>query len=116
MSGSSAGAVGRTVRRATRKQVPTPSQLAILRHKAGGKTDETIARILGVAERTIRRQIESLIAKLAVNSRAELFVEVGRRGWLDLDLDKHLPTELPPESVDQLTVRLATAKPARGAA
>lgn len=93
MSGSMAGTVGQPVRRGARKQVPTPSQLAILRHKAGGKTDEAIAKILGIAERTVRRQIESLIEKLAVNSRAELFVEVGRRGWLDLDLDKHLPIE-----------------------
>lgn len=100
MSGSRA-AGDRMVRRSVRKQVPTPSQLAILRHKAGGKTDEAIARILGVAERTVRRQIEGLIEKLAVNSRAELFVEVGKRGWLDLDLDKDVPIARPPLPIVQ---------------
>lgn len=109
MSGSRVGAAGRTARRGARKQLPTPAQLAILRHKAGGKTDEAIARILGIAERTVRRQIESLIIKLAVNSRAELFVEVGRRGWLDLDLDKHLPIESPPGTNDQAAIAPAAA-------
>jgi DNA-binding NarL/FixJ family response regulator len=88
--------VERSVRRGGRKQAPTPLQLAILRHKTSGKTDGAIAHILGVAERTVRRQLENLMAKLAVNSRAQLFVEVGRHGWLDLDLDKDLPTEPPP--------------------
>jgi DNA-binding CsgD family transcriptional regulator len=116
MSGSSVSVVGHTVRRGARKQVPTPSQLAILRHKAGGKTDEAIAKILGVAERTVRRQIESLSAKLAVNSRAELFVEVGRRGWLELDLDKDVPMAPLSVPVNQVTVGVATAEPVRGAA
>jgi DNA-binding NarL/FixJ family response regulator len=67
--------------------VPTPFQLRILRQKAGGKTDKAAARVLGVGERTIRRQIESLIGSLALGNRAALFVEVGRRGWLDLEVD-----------------------------
>jgi DNA-binding CsgD family transcriptional regulator len=67
--------------------VPTPFQLQILRQKAEGKTDLAAARTLGVGERTIRRQIESLIDSLAVGNRAALFVEVGRRGWLDLEFD-----------------------------
>ncbi|HEY8475164.1 MAG TPA: hypothetical protein VIL37_21440 [Natronosporangium sp.] len=66
--------------------MPTPFQLRILREKASGKTDRAAAHALGVAERTIRRQIESLIDTLAVGSRAALFVEVGRRGWLDTEL------------------------------
>jgi DNA-binding CsgD family transcriptional regulator len=64
--------------------VPTLFQLKILRQKASGKTDRAAAHALGVGERTIRRQIESLIGVLAVSNRAALFVEVGRRGWLDL--------------------------------
>lgn len=74
--------------------VPTPFQLSILRQKASGKTDLAAARTLGVAERTIRRQIESLACLLAVSSRAALFVEVGRRGWLDLIVDD--PPDDPP--------------------
>ena len=72
--------------------VPTPFQLKILMHKTGGKTDLAAARALGVAERTIRRQIESLIGSLAVSNRAALFVEVGRRGWLDLISEEELVT------------------------
>jgi DNA-binding CsgD family transcriptional regulator len=110
MSGSRMGTAGRIVRRGAGKHLPSPSQLAILRHKASGKTDEAIAKILGIAERTVRRQIESLIVKLAVNSRAQLFVEVGRRGWLELDLDRHLPTQ-PPPPLDQLTTGRTIAEP-----
>lgn len=68
------------------ERVPTPLQLKILRQKACGKTDFAAAHALGIGERTIRRQIESLIDALAVSNRAALFVEVGRRGWLDLDV------------------------------
>ena len=71
--------------------VPTQFQLRILKQKAGGKTDSAAARELGVAERTIRRQIENLIGLLAVSNRAALFVEVGRRGWLDLETDDDGP-------------------------
>jgi DNA-binding CsgD family transcriptional regulator len=111
MSRSEGHTVHRVTGRGTGKLLPTPSQLAILRHKTDGKTDETIARILGVADRTVRRQIESLITKLAVNSRAELFVEVGRRGWLDLDIDKHLPKEAPPASAVTRTIPPPAAEP-----
>jgi DNA-binding NarL/FixJ family response regulator len=79
MSGSGLGAVD--------ELVPTPFQLKILRQKAGGKTDSAAAHALGVGERTIRRQIDSLVGLLSVSNRAALFVEVGRRGWLDLKLD-----------------------------
>jgi DNA-binding NarL/FixJ family response regulator len=82
MTGSGLGAVA--------ELAPTPFQLKILRQKAGGKTDRAAAHALGVGERTIRRQIESLIDSLAVSNRAALFVEVGRRGWLDLIADEDL--------------------------
>lgn len=63
---------------------PTPVQLKILRYKAAGKTDGYVARALNVGERTVRRQLDELEAKLGVRGRAQLFIEVGRRGWLDL--------------------------------
>jgi DNA-binding NarL/FixJ family response regulator len=62
---------------------PTPLQIAILRAKVAGKTDRSIARAFKLGERTVRRQIEDLIAVLGVSCRAELYAEAVRYGWLD---------------------------------
>lgn len=62
---------------------PNALQLAILRHKTSGQTDSSAARALRIGERTLRRHLERLVQALGVSGRDELFLEVGRRGWLD---------------------------------
>lgn len=54
----------------------------ILELVAGGVKDERIARTLGVATRTVRRDIAELRARLGVTSRAEIVAAAVRRGWL----------------------------------
>lgn len=64
---------------------PTPLQRAILAAKVGGLTDASIARALKISERTVRRQLDLLTDLLGVSGRAGLYLDVGRRGWLDGD-------------------------------
>jgi DNA-binding NarL/FixJ family response regulator len=47
-------------------------------------TYKQIAAIMGVTERTIDGYRESLFAKLQVQSRQRLAVEILRRGWVEL--------------------------------
>jgi DNA-binding CsgD family transcriptional regulator len=54
----------------------------ILELVAGGVKDERIARTLGVATRTVRRDIAELRARLGVTSRMEIVAAAVRRGWL----------------------------------
>jgi DNA-binding NarL/FixJ family response regulator len=63
--------------------VPNVLQLAILRAKARGLTDRSAAHVLCIGERTVRRQLDDLVVALGVSCRPELYIEVGRRGWLD---------------------------------
>jgi DNA-binding CsgD family transcriptional regulator len=71
------------VSRIIHRHMPTSLQLAILHRKAAGLTDLATARALHVSERTVRRQLNGLVGTLGVRGRVELFIEVGRRGWLD---------------------------------
>lgn len=47
-----------------------------------GLTDASIARELGVSERTVNRRIIALQDALAARSRFQLGVQAARRGWL----------------------------------
>ncbi len=49
---------------------------------AAGLTDESIARELGVSERTVARRIARLQHDLGVHSRFQLGVQASRRGLL----------------------------------
>jgi DNA-binding NarL/FixJ family response regulator len=54
----------------------------VLELVAAGVKDERIARTLGVATRTVRRDIADLRERLGVTSRAEIVAAAVRRGWL----------------------------------
>ncbi|MFE7357241.1 response regulator transcription factor [Streptomyces sp. NPDC057543] len=58
----------------------TPRQL--LTYLSGGLTDESIARELGVSERTVARRITRLQQMLGARTRFQLGVQASRRGWL----------------------------------
>ncbi len=61
---------------------PVGRPARILELVAGGVKDERIARTLGVATRTVRRDIADLRAQLGATSRAEIVAAAIRRGWL----------------------------------
>lgn len=61
---------------------PAETDLALVRLLAAGHTDETVARLLGVSLRTIRRRIATIMIRLDAGSRFEAGINVARRGWL----------------------------------
>ncbi|MFJ2773875.1 LuxR C-terminal-related transcriptional regulator [Streptomyces sp. NPDC087300] len=60
----------------------TPQHHAILRLLAAGRTDEGIARQLGISTRTLRRAMSDLMGRLGVSSRFEAGVAAQVRGLL----------------------------------
>jgi DNA-binding CsgD family transcriptional regulator len=61
---------------------PVGRSARVLELVAAGVKDERIARTLGVATRTVRRDIADLRERLGVTSRAEIVAAAVRRGWL----------------------------------
>lgn len=57
-------------------------ELAILGDLAAGRTDEAIARRLGIATRTLRRYLSSLFERLGVETRFQLGIAAMRSGLL----------------------------------
>jgi DNA-binding NarL/FixJ family response regulator len=49
---------------------------------ATGATDATIAKQLGLSDRTVHRRIHALITRLGVSTRLQAGYEACRRGWL----------------------------------
>ena len=66
------------------KGTPGPDRQTreLLTHLAAGLTDESIARELGVSERTVGRRIARLQERLGAASRFQLGLQASRRGWL----------------------------------
>ena len=60
-----------------RRPAPVPARAA-----HGGRTDEQIARKLGISLRTVRRRVAALMTELGVDTRFQAGVEAVRRGWL----------------------------------
>ncbi|MFD0078010.1 MarR family transcriptional regulator [Streptomyces sp. NPDC127166] len=61
---------------------PTAEVRQLLTYLSGGFTDESIARELGVSERTVGRRITRLQEVLGARTRFQLGVQASRRGWL----------------------------------
>ena len=53
---------------------PVPDDLELLRLLAAGQTVDTIARRLGVSERTVRRRLRALADAIGVDSTIEAVV------------------------------------------
>lgn len=60
-----------------------PGQETVLRLVLTGMTDATIARHLGISERTVRRHVGGLLERLGASNRITLAVTAVREGWLD---------------------------------
>jgi DNA-binding NarL/FixJ family response regulator len=63
-------------------------EIAVLNDLALGRTDESIARRLGIATRTLRRYLSSLFERFGVETRFQLGVAAARVGIIDGD-DEH---------------------------
>ncbi|MFG2618876.1 LuxR C-terminal-related transcriptional regulator [Streptomyces sp. NPDC048507] len=64
----------------------TKQEMETLRLMAQGRTDDSIAKSLGVSSRTVRRTVTSLLARLEARSRLQAGVHAVQRGYLP-----HLP-------------------------
>jgi DNA-binding CsgD family transcriptional regulator len=60
----------------------TPREEETLRLLAAGATDEVVAAQLGVAVRTVRRTVATLMNRLGARSRFQAGVKAAGRGWL----------------------------------
>ncbi|MEU3077602.1 helix-turn-helix transcriptional regulator [Streptomyces laurentii] len=60
----------------------TPEGRQLLSYLSAGLTDESIARELGVSERTVARRIARLQEMLGAKTRFQLGVQANRHGWL----------------------------------
>jgi DNA-binding CsgD family transcriptional regulator len=75
---------------ATPLGLPTPrdkdglsgQERALLRLLAQGDTDETVARKLGISDRTVRRLIADLTTQLGARSRFQAGARAAEQGWL----------------------------------
>ncbi|MFJ6619931.1 response regulator transcription factor [Kitasatospora sp. NPDC091335] len=61
---------------------PGAENRQLLTYLSGGLTDESIAREIGVSERTVARRITRLQELLGARTRFQLGVQASRRGWL----------------------------------
>lgn len=57
-------------------------ELEVLRGVAGGLTSAEIARELGIAERTVKFHVTSVLNKLGATTRAQAAALAAERGWL----------------------------------
>lgn len=55
---------------------------AILQCLNAGMKDDAIARQLGISERTVRRRVADLAARLGAASRFQIGAQAARRGWV----------------------------------
>jgi DNA-binding CsgD family transcriptional regulator len=61
---------------------PVPRDLQVLTLLAGGATDESIARQLGMSTRTVERRVRAMLDRLGAETRFQAGVQAARRGWL----------------------------------
>jgi DNA-binding CsgD family transcriptional regulator len=60
----------------------TPRERETLKHLARGATDDLVAAELGIAVRTVRRTVATLMNRLGARSRFQAGVKAAERGWL----------------------------------
>jgi DNA-binding CsgD family transcriptional regulator len=61
---------------------PTAEELAIVQLLAEGYKDDVVATRLGLAKRTYRRRLDSVVMKLGARSRFQAGALAFERGWL----------------------------------
>ena len=53
------------------RPTPTPREREVLRHIADGLSNKQVARALGIAERTVKFHVSSLLTRLGAETRAQ---------------------------------------------
>jgi DNA-binding NarL/FixJ family response regulator len=73
-----------SARAAARRQFDglTPRQVDIARRVAQGQSNNAIAAVLTLSERTVEKHVENILAKLGLNSRAQIAAWAARKGLL----------------------------------
>lgn len=66
-------------------RVPQEVEVAILRELAEGRTDEAIARRLGISSRTLRRYLSGMFESFGVETRFQLGMAAVRQGLIATD-------------------------------
>ena len=61
---------------------PSRADRALLALLGSGAKDETIARELGMSERTLRRRSADLLRRLGAANRFQAGAQAVRRGWI----------------------------------
>ena len=61
---------------------PVPRDRTVLTLLAGGATDETIARQMGLSTRTVERRVRAMLDRLGAQTRFQAGVQAARHGWL----------------------------------
>lgn len=64
------------------REEPTTATRRLMALLSAGLTDESIARELGISERTVHRRVSRLQQLLGAQTRFQLGVQASRRGWL----------------------------------
>jgi two-component system, NarL family, response regulator LiaR len=63
----------------------TEREREVLSLLARGLANKLIARELGIAEKTVKAHVSSILAKLGVSDRTQAALMAVRRGWVELD-------------------------------
>jgi NarL family two-component system response regulator LiaR len=85
LSPQAASRLVREVRAPEQPQALTERETEVLRVLARGRANKEIARDLGIAERTVKTHVSSILGKLGVQSRTEAALYAWRIGLVALD-------------------------------
>jgi DNA-binding NarL/FixJ family response regulator len=72
----------RVIREITATELLSPRERAVITLVAEGRTNEQIARMLGVSLSTVKAELSGVFAKLGATDRASAVAACFRRGFL----------------------------------
>src|SRR5215210_8205614 len=84
LSPSAAARLMREVKAPERPEVLSERELDVLRLLARGLANKQISRDLGIAEKTVKTHVSSILGKLGVQSRTQAALYAGREGVVPL--------------------------------
>jgi DNA-binding NarL/FixJ family response regulator len=85
LSPSAAARLMREVKAPERPEALSERELEVLRLLARGRANKEISRDLGIAEKTVKTHVSSILGKLGVQSRTQAALYAGRVGVVPVD-------------------------------